>query len=334
MGADEPLVQELLDRLADQRLVRRVEDSGAYELAHDVLAASISAWIGEGERQLKQVRELLRRELADWQQDPGLLLSESKLQRVGTVRDELRTTPEETAFLARAAVTYGVDAAYWLKRLPDDASRSDLLLKLLDSGEPSARLHAAQQLPACGGDAAATALAGRALEDADASVRDAAALSLGRMGNAAGLRRLLDSGLLDRGAPRTRAVHALALAEDAVPGAVLPAAGPLRNRVAGEVLRVRLARDWPDVRRVTVGGAMGGALGFALAVAPAIAVHYVRLTGSLDPDHPGVRVHRLRIFGPDLRRGPGIRTARRRSRSRTPGPPALPAFGVQWSSAA
>ena len=58
VAADEVTVRHVLDRLAGQRLVRRLDDSDAYELAHDSLAAAISGWIGDEDRRLKQAQEL------------------------------------------------------------------------------------------------------------------------------------------------------------------------------------------------------------------------------------------------------------------------------------
>jgi hypothetical protein len=103
VGAETVVVERVLARLIRQRLVRRLDEGQTYELVHDILAATIAQWISGKDRQLKQARELLRRELADWRQEPSLLLSQGKFQRINAVRDGLQLTDEETAFLLRAA---------------------------------------------------------------------------------------------------------------------------------------------------------------------------------------------------------------------------------------
>ncbi|MFN2123797.1 MAG: SIR2 family protein [Candidatus Promineifilaceae bacterium] len=266
LGIDEAQVAQVLARLVGQRLVRRIDEENTYELAHDILAATISTWFDEDERNKKEVQELLRRELADWRQDPNALLSEGKYRRIFALRDRLRFTDEEAAYMLRAAVLYNEDAPYWLERVNDPHTQIEILLEMLGSEYLQARLTAVHLLARYPQDRVALALAHRALDDAELQVRDMAAAALGQQGGQAGIDFLtIVAG--DKSSPqRPRAILALARIRDVAPNQKIEVSGSNRFRIFINLAGIRYKRDWTKIRRVTIAGAFGGALGFGLGL--------------------------------------------------------------------
>jgi hypothetical protein len=273
VGVEQEVVERVLVRLVSQRLVRRTVDDRGYELAHDILAEEIAGWVGEEERQIKQAREMLRRELADWQRDTSIFLSQTKLQRIYSLREIMSFSDEETAFLLRAAVLYDENVAYWLERVGERDIRAQILLEMLGSESPRARATAAAHLARFPVDGVAMALARNALEDTHRKVQDAAAVSLGRLGGQAGVQVLADIAA-DTGDSRSAAaVRALALVRDVAPDVTPDMDGSTRRRVSRELARMRLRRDWPKIRSVTYSGAVGGAIAYGLGLALPLILH-------------------------------------------------------------
>lgn len=266
VGAEEEVVEHILSRLTGQRLVRRLDEGQTYELAHDILAASIAGWIDEEDRQLKRARELLRRELADWQQDATVFLSQSKFQHLNVVRDGLQLSGDEAAFLLRAAVLYDDDIPYWLNRIEEPAAQAEILLEMLQNDALQARLAAAKNLAGFAGDDIATALAHTALGDAESVVRDMAAVSLGRMGSATGIKQVVEAAQASEDLQARQAIHALALIQDAAAARLADVAGRIRRQVYYELAKIRFWRSWSRISKVTAVGAIGGAIGFGLGL--------------------------------------------------------------------
>ncbi len=270
LGADEAEIVPVLDLLTEQRLLRRLDDGHSYELAHDILASAISAWFGEEERQRKQVRELLSREVADWHRDSNALLSHGKFRQINAMRDALRFTEEETAFLLRAAILYNMDVPYWLEQINDPAIEIDILEEMLENEIGLARLVSAEFLGNYEGDRAAIALAHTAIEDPEPRIRDMAAASLGMMQGQAGINFLQEvvAGRQNAGpdAQKSRALGALARIEDVSPGQAITVSTTDRLRILLALTKIRFQRDGPSIRLVTVAGAIGGAIGFGLGL--------------------------------------------------------------------
>lgn len=258
VGADSETVERVLSRLTGQRLVRRLDESQSYELAHDVLAATIAGWIGEEDRQLKQVRELLQRELVDWRLNSSVLLSQSKFQNINAVRERLRLTPEEAAYLLRASILYGENVSDWLAQVNGPDAQANILLEMLRNDAPQARLTAAQYLAGFPQAPVATALAHTTLEDAAPAVRDMAAASLARIGDRGSLKLLVETAQARGSPPQMRAVRALALMRDVAPDSLREVVGPIRRQVNLQLAKIRFWRHWPSIRRVTALGALGG----------------------------------------------------------------------------
>lgn len=272
--------RQLLRRLTGQRLVRRLDEGSSYELAHDILAATISTWFGEQERERKEVQELLRRELTDWRQDPNALLSEGKFRRIVAARDSLRLTEEEAAYILRAAVLYNEDTPYWLDRVDDPDAQIEILLEMLESENDQARLTSAQLLVDYTQDQVAMALAQTAIEDPEAKVRDTAAASLGLMGGQPGINYLTDI-LLEKEDPlRSRALRALARIRDVAPDQMIDLSGTARLSISSTLAKMRFRRDWPKIRAVTAAGAIGGALGFGLGLTIPLMIQFMEVSDS------------------------------------------------------
>jgi hypothetical protein len=287
VGSNLTVLESVLGRLLGQRLIRRLAFGQAYELAHDVLAPSIATWFDETGRRLQQARELLRRELTDWQES-AVLLSESKFQRIGAVREELNLDQAELNFLLRAAILYDQDVPYWLSRHPDLAGQIRILLEMLHHHSALARLTAARYLAsppqpevASTQPEVASALTGVALDDTAPEVRDTAALSLAQTADPESLTGLIEAATRPDGPQPARAIRALALIEEAAPGKLKALPRPTRQRILRELAKIRFWRHWPRIRLVTAAGAIGGAAAFGLGLTPPVAVQLARLSQPL-----------------------------------------------------
>ncbi|MGB8647000.1 MAG: SUMF1/EgtB/PvdO family nonheme iron enzyme [Anaerolineae bacterium] len=115
LGLDPAQVEQLLTRLRAARVIRKFGDEERYELAHEVMVSKVWAWMGEDELRLLDVRDLLRRELSNYQKF-GHLLTQEKLALLTPVREALRLDRTELELVLRSALTDGVEASYWAER--------------------------------------------------------------------------------------------------------------------------------------------------------------------------------------------------------------------------
>lgn len=266
LGEDKAEVEQVLTHLTGQRLVRRLEEGHTYELAHDILAATIATWLDEEQRQVKQVRELLRRELVDWQEDPSALPSLGKYRRIMATRDALHFTEEEAGLLLRAALFYDEDIPYWLDQVNESDTEIEILLEMLESDDYQARLTSARVLANYQQDGVAIALAQTTLEDPEPIVRNMGAISLGLMQGQKGIDFLTDVVLEKENPRRTRAFQALARIQDVAPDQRIELSGSTRFHIYYDLAKIRFQGDWPRIRLVTTAGAIGGALGFGFGL--------------------------------------------------------------------
>jgi hypothetical protein len=275
LGLAVTTLEPVLSRLTGQRLVRRLDEGNMYELAHDILAATIAGWIGEENRQLKQTRELLNRELADWRHDRSTLLSQSKFRRINAARDLLHFSAEEASFLLRGAVLYDEAVPYWLEKVSDPNTRCRVLLEMLAGDLEQARLNAAWYLVLFPSEHTAATLAQTALGDHDLAVRRMAAAGLSRMGTAvrSALPLLFDA--LDDSESRQQAAarYTLAIIADDAPELLKRAGRPIPIPIYRELAQLRLRREWPWIRTITAAGAGAGALGTGLGLGIPFALH-------------------------------------------------------------
>lgn len=271
VGTDEATVLAVLQRLVDQRLVRELDEQH-FELAHDSLAAAISEWIGDAERQRKQVQEMVRRQEGEWRQNPAFILGGGRFTRVNQLRDELTLTAGETAFILRAALLYDTDVAAWLARLGDEPAQVAALLDALRDPVAPTRQGAAVHLGAYAQPAVSRALAETALADPAAAVRQAAAAATGRAGLAEGMAVLAAAVSADDPQRRTVAGEALAYAVDAAPPMLAFVPRSLRRQLIVRLGRIRLRRHRPQIIGLMLAGAGGGAIGIGGGMAALLTV--------------------------------------------------------------
>ena len=128
----EDAVEKVLARLIDLRLVRRVgrEHHRAYELVHEYVADKIEHWMSEREIEVKDVQDLLTRELDNYQRF-GLQMSEGALRIIATYRNELNISPEEMELIIRSAAHRDQDVGYWLDRAEELGERLEATFKAM-----------------------------------------------------------------------------------------------------------------------------------------------------------------------------------------------------------
>jgi len=117
VGQRPEMVQRVLAKLVDYRLLRSVERDNHrnYELVHEYLSEKVDDWMSEEEIKLKDVQDLLTRELNNFQKF-GLLMGSETLHIIGEHRRELRLSPEELELIIRSTAVHDVDTKYWFDR--------------------------------------------------------------------------------------------------------------------------------------------------------------------------------------------------------------------------
>ena len=277
VGRGREAVEATLRSLIDQRLVRGVRSSEYYELTHDYLVEGIKGWISEDAKRVKEAREMLSRALADWRSS-RVLIDLMKLQRIDAQRERLAFGRAESELLLRSAACYEYEMDYWLSRVPEvDDQVACLADVLAPEYRPEDRIHVVRSLSRIKTDQVGRILLRVALEDADAQVRQAAAVSLARTGVGESIEELAQVAWQAGGEQRARAVESLAWVWD-TNATLLPDLGwSLYEKVARRVSRIRLSRARGSIQSAAVGGAVGGAAGFALGLAPAFCLNIVQM---------------------------------------------------------
>jgi formylglycine-generating enzyme required for sulfatase activity len=146
VGLGEEEVGEVLDYLRDRRLIRWLEDEGAFELAHEYMLSKVWEWVSEEEAVVKRASDLLRRESSNHQK-LGLLINLDGLKVVSEPREALSLSAEELEFVFRSALAAGYEMEYWLERARDGGVAVEGILRSeLESAVPTARANAAKVL--------------------------------------------------------------------------------------------------------------------------------------------------------------------------------------------
>jgi outer membrane protein assembly factor BamB/HEAT repeat protein len=132
INEDREQVEKVLARLVDLRLIRSVgrDRNRDFELVHEYLAKDIAAWMSERQVAVKDVQDLVTRELNNYQKF-GLLMDKGELRLIGDNRDELNLSPEELDLTIRSAVQAEVDVDEWFARVNDLKSRKRSVLASL-----------------------------------------------------------------------------------------------------------------------------------------------------------------------------------------------------------
>jgi formylglycine-generating enzyme required for sulfatase activity len=128
LGLSEDDVDEVLAYLQDRRLIRWLEQEGAFEMAHDYLVGEVWEWVSEEEAVLKRASDLLRRELGDYQK-LGLLMAPPLLGVVSEPREALLLSAGELEFVFRSALAAGYELKYWLERARDGGVAVESILR-------------------------------------------------------------------------------------------------------------------------------------------------------------------------------------------------------------
>jgi len=241
LGVDEDRVAEVLEKLMEARLIRAIQedDQPLYELRHEYQTKHILRWISEDELQAKDVQELVRREVNNWQRFQ-LLMDPATLELIQPHRRRLRFTPEELELLIRSAVAHEFEVAYWfgrcgelspaqqvdllaellrhparemrqvalatLKRLDHEAIIEPLVHVLQEAADAEAREVALEALAELDGDLV------RTLRHGEPEARQQAAYALGQIGSERAVRPLVEA-LQEDGSEQVRATAVSALEE-------------------------------------------------------------------------------------------------------------------------
>ncbi len=250
-------VEKLLARLEDLRLVRRVgkPEKHEYEVMHEYVATKIEEWMSEQEVEVKDVQDLLTRELNNHDKF-GLLMQEGALRIMHQHRDELTISPEEMRLIVRSSLARDNNVDYWLGRADEMGEElGPVLRELLDSEDTRVRLAVLERLkPYVTGEFLPELV--RLLSDRDEEIRRRAEEHLRSLD-----RELVE--LLGRGTDEQRRLAAFALGRIESRRALRPLADALddsdtdmRDEVAGALLELhdtsttrlllRRLRDDPD----------------------------------------------------------------------------------------
>lgn len=148
VNIDREMVERALAHLVDLGLLRPVGRGREreYELVHEILADRIEKDLAGAQVLLRDIQDLLTRELNSYEQF-GLLTGPEELRLIGTVRDDLVIGPDELRLIVRSALTREVDADYWFKRLWElRDGKSDFVARLMRDDEPQVRRYVYQHL--------------------------------------------------------------------------------------------------------------------------------------------------------------------------------------------
>jgi len=142
IGCDPATARELLEELLALGLLRRLwlGDRWVYELSHEYLALRLEPWIGDVEREAKDVDDLLHRELNNYEKFQ-LLLDREKLKLIHQYRRRLTLTPEELELVIRSSAAERFEVDYWFGRVNELSLSQQMVLSvdLLYSPEPELR---------------------------------------------------------------------------------------------------------------------------------------------------------------------------------------------------
>jgi hypothetical protein len=146
VGVAEAELDRLLAYLRGRRIVRKFGDEDRYELTHEVLVEKVWAWISDEELRLLDVRDMLKRELSNYKKF-GHLLTQERLELLGSCCDALTLDLNELDLLFRSALAAGFEAGYWVKRARQGGVDVDTMLRsALESDNFRARIAAVTAL--------------------------------------------------------------------------------------------------------------------------------------------------------------------------------------------
>ncbi|MCP4540109.1 MAG: SUMF1/EgtB/PvdO family nonheme iron enzyme [Chloroflexi bacterium] len=117
VGLDDAQLDDLLAYLRERRVVRKFGDEDRYELAHEVMVEKVWAWVSDEELRLLDVRDMLRREMSNYEKF-GHLLTRERLEMVTACCESLALDDAEQELLFRSALAEDYEVSYWRDRAP------------------------------------------------------------------------------------------------------------------------------------------------------------------------------------------------------------------------
>jgi len=148
VGQNARLVERVLAKLVDFRLLRGLgkDKQRNYELIHEQLIQQVDEWMSEEELKLRDVQDLLTRELNNFHKF-GLLMGSEELHIINDHREDLSIAPEEMELILRSVVHHDFEVEYWFSRADElEAAKSSVLSSLLTDENREVRLVAYQHI--------------------------------------------------------------------------------------------------------------------------------------------------------------------------------------------
>jgi len=142
VGQDARSVERVLAKLVDFRLLRGLgkDKQRNYELIHEQLMQQVDEWMSEEELKLRDVQDLLTRELNNFQKF-DLLMDSEELHIINDHREDLSISPEEMELILRSVIQQDFEVEYWLSRADElEAAKSSVLSSLLTDENREVRL--------------------------------------------------------------------------------------------------------------------------------------------------------------------------------------------------
>lgn len=177
-------IQEILDRLLIDRLISRTTGD-QFELVHDYLASQIRQnWLSDAELSLKQVKEMLRNWLTEWEifghEKAEHLIDSPQLEMLRAYADQIQPGEKELNLIILSCLVGDVDPSPWIRQMNTEAA-VELLSRYCKTGRADMRIRATRALIATHSEKAIRHL-DHNLHDHDNAIQKAAAESLRELG--------------------------------------------------------------------------------------------------------------------------------------------------------
>lgn len=144
VGGERELVDRVLTRLVDVGLLCPVGKGRLreFELVHEILADKIQAELAGSQTMLRDVQDLVTREMSNFTQF-GLPIGADDLKLIAGSKEDLSLGPEELKLIVRSALTAEVEADYWFGRVSElGEAKLDFVASLMRDEALPVRLHA------------------------------------------------------------------------------------------------------------------------------------------------------------------------------------------------
>jgi hypothetical protein len=148
VGYERDEVERVMAKLLDFRLLRSVgeERRRHYELVHEYLADEIERWMSEREIALKDVQDLVARQLNNYHKF-DVLIDVEDLRILYDRHEDLSLSPEELELILRSSAEANEQVQYWFGRLDELGDKQQHLMEsLLKSTDNKIKLIAAEAL--------------------------------------------------------------------------------------------------------------------------------------------------------------------------------------------